>query len=84
MIISLSDMLMKRRGISDTENSDNALNDYTCDYVVYDDREKKAVYHFTVGGYYDPVSESQPFDSDVKYSEGMFSFFCVELLCRYR
>lgn len=47
------------------KNSDNALNDYTCDYVVYDDREKKAVYHFTVGGYYDPVSESQPFDSDV-------------------
>ena len=56
------------------KNSDNALNDYTCDYVVYDDREKKAVYCFTVGGYYDPVSESQPFDSDVKYSEGMFSF----------
>jgi hypothetical protein len=49
-------------------------NDYTCDCVVYDDREKKAVYCFTVGGYYDPVSESQPFDSDVKYSEGMFSF----------
>jgi len=55
-------------------NADNSLNDYTCDYIVYDDREKKAVYHFTVGGYYDPVSESQPFDSDVKYSEGMFSF----------
>lgn len=55
-------------------NADNSLNDYTCDYVVYDDREKKAVYCFTVGGYYDPVSESQPFDSDVKYSEGMFSF----------
>lgn len=55
-------------------NADNSLNDYTCDYVVYDDREKKAVYHFTVGGYYDPASESQPFDSDVKYSEGMFSF----------
>ena len=54
-------------------NKDNSLNDYTCDYVVYDDREKKAVYCFTVGGYYDPVSESQPFDSDVKYSEGMFS-----------
>lgn len=29
-------------------NADNSLNDYTCDYVVYDDREKKAVYHFTV------------------------------------
>ena len=25
-------------------NADNSLNDYTCDYVVYDDREKKAVY----------------------------------------
>lgn len=56
------------------ENADNDLNDYTCDYVVYDDREKKAVHRFTVGGYYDSVSQSQPFDSDVKYSEGMFSF----------
>lgn len=46
-------------------NADNSLNDYTCDYVVYDDREKKAVYCFTIGGYYDPASESQPFDSDV-------------------
>lgn len=55
-------------------NADNSLNDYTCDCVVYDDREKKTVYRFTVGGYYDPVSESQPFDSDVKYSEGTFSF----------
>lgn len=56
------------------ENADKDLNDFTCDHIVYDDREKKAVYRFTVGGYYDPVSESQPFDSQVKYSEGTLSF----------